>query len=363
MRGTRRDEVKKVIALINSVFRGERGNLPHTMEREFPLLLSQENSENMRIITEGERICSVVNFLPRRIAIEGIPVSTASIGAVCTSPHYRGRRYSTRILGDAEMRMKEMGVRICLISGTRNLYRKWGAGRVRNSIRHTIPPKKEKMNWRIREYRMNDLPTMKRLYNSQGTRYLRSSRDFDLLIDSGTFPFGDTSYYRYVMVDNMKVRGYIILMRTPEGVVVKEAAGERGEVFTSLAHLAEELGEEKIDYILPREENVPEGYRGSTEHLQGTLKIIDAPGLMADLQPYFRQYVEKNMAESFRVEERGEGYRLILGDEVLEISSHDELLKVIFENNRNETGKGRMKEFINRVFPLPFPWTENLNYQ
>jgi len=333
------------------------------MEREFPLLLSEENSENMRIIEEEGRVCSAVNFLPRKITIEGVPISTASIGAVCTHPHYRGRGYSSEILKDVEERMKEMEVNLCLISGTRNLYRKWGAGRVRNSRRYSTPLKKEKLKWEIREYRREDLPALKKIYNTQETRYLRSERDFELLIDSGTFPFGDTSYCRYVMEDNLGVRGYIILMKTPEGVVVKEAGGERDEIFMSLAHLAEELGEEKIDYILPMKERVPCGYKGQAEYLQGTLKIIDAGRFIEELKPYFRKHVEEDLAETFSAEESGGGYRLILGDEVLEISSHDELLQIIFEGNNNRMNGGRMKGFLERTFPLPFPWTENLNYQ
>lgn len=332
------------------------------MEREFPLLLSEENSENMRIIEEGGRICSVVNFLSRRITIEGVPISTTSIGAVCTHSHYRGRGYSTKVLKDVEERMRETGVKICLISGTRNLYKSWGAGRVRNSIRYTVPPKKEKVRWKVREYRREDLPALKRIYNSQGTRYLRSSRDFDLLIDSGTFPFGNTSYYRYVMEDYLGVRGYIILKKTPEGVVVKEAGGEMKEIFISLAHLAEELGVDRIDYIHPFRDRVPEGWKGETEYLQGTLKIIDIARLIEDLKPYFRQYVEEEIVESLSAEENGSGFRFTLGDEVLEISSHDELLKIIFEGNNGVRG-GEMKEFLSKVFPLPFPWTENLNYQ
>jgi len=345
------------------VFRGERGDLPHTMEREFPLLLSEENSDNMRIIEENERICSVVNFLPRRIAIEGAPISTASIGAVCTHPHYRGRGYSTRILKDVEESMKKAGINLCFISGTRDLYRKWGAGRVKNCIRYRIYPKEHILSYKVRKYREGDLSSIKKIYNSQGTRYMRSSEDFDALIDSGTFPFGETSYERYVMEEGKGLGGYIILKRTPQGVVVKEAGGEMEEIFKSLAHLAYKLETDRIDYILPLGEKVPEGWDGGEEYLQGTLKVIDARGLKDELTPYFRQYVDEYMANSFTIEGVKGGYRMCLGDEVLDISSHDELLKIIFEGNSNRINGRKMKGFLEKVFPLPLPWTENLNYQ
>ncbi len=332
------------------------------MEREFPLLLCEGNRDNIRIIEEEEEICSVINFLPRRIAIEETPILTASIGAVCTHPDYRGRGYSSLILNDAEDRMRETGVRICLISGTRGLYTRWGARRVKNSVRYRIPSRSDKLPWRIREYKSDDLTALKRIYISQRTRYIREERDFELLIDSGTFPFGDTFYYRCVMEDQEGVRGYIILKRTPEGVIVKETGGKRVEIFKSLSYLAHELKIEEINYILPSEERVPAGYMGEEEYLQGTLKIIDAAGFVEDLRPYFRQCAGKE-ADSFNIIEAGEGYRLTLENEVLKISSHDELLKVIFEKSNTGSTGGKMNKFLDRVFPLPFPWTENLNYQ
>ncbi len=352
----------RVIGLINKVFRGGRGDLPHTMEREFPLLLCKDNRENMRIIEEGGEICSVINFLPRRMAIEGTPILTASIGAVCTHPDYRGRGYSSLILNNVEDRMRALGVRICLISGTRSLYTRWGAGRVKNSVRYRIPSERRELPWRIREYMEGDLPNLKEIYNFQSTRYIREGRDFELLMESGTFPFGDTSYYRYVMEDQEGVRGYIILKRTPEGVTVKEACGKREEIFKSLSYLAHELEIEEINCILPSEVEAPHGYSGKPEYLQGTLKIIDAHGLVEDLRPYFRQCTGEE-TDSFNIKEAEGGYRLTLSNEVLNISSHDELLKLIFEGGRYKRLHGKLGRFLECVFPLPFPWTENLNYQ
>jgi len=304
-----------------------------------------------------------VNFLPRKILIEGTPISVGSIGAVCTHPDHRGRGYSTRVLEDVEKRMKETGINLCLISSTRNLYKQWGAERVKNCRRYRIFAESSDLTYIVREYKEEDLLSLKKIYNSQGTRYLRMGTDFEILIDSGTFPFGDTSYKRYVLEDENGIRGYIILKKTPERVEVKEAVGEKNEIFNTLAFLGGQLEVERIDYILSEREKAPAGYLGEEEYLSGSLKIIDFEGFMEELRPYFSQYLTDEEVDFFKAEEENGKYQLSLGTEKLEIGSHKELLKLFFEKKEEKRIEGKLKNFIDTVFPLPFPWTENLNYQ
>lgn len=339
------------------------------MEKEFPLLLSKKNAENMRIIKEKGEVISVVNFLPRKILIEGTPISVGSIGAVCTHPDHRESGYSSKILKDVEKRMKKIGINLCLISGTRNLYKKWGAESVKSCKRYRIFAGLLDLKYIVREYREGDLMSLKKIYNLQGTRYLREGVDFETLIDSGTFPFGDTSYKRYVLEDENGLRGYIILKKTSEKIEVKEAGGERREIFDSLAFLGTELGVYKIDYILSQEKKVPTGYLVEEEYQGGSLKIIDFVKFIDELRPYFREYINDEDVDSFKVKESDGKYLLSLGAEKMQIESHKELLKLIFEKKEEEKtsekniSERKLEGFINLVFPLPFPWTENLNYQ
>lgn len=355
--------MEEVINLINFIFRTGRGELPHTMEKEFPLLLSHKNRENMRIIKDDQKIVSVVNFLPQKILIEGVPISVGSIGAVCTHPDHRGRGYSSKVLKDVEKRMKETGVNLCLISSTRNLYKNWGASEVKNCRRYRISAGLPNLKFNVREYGKGDILSLKKIYNSQGTRYLRQGTYFETLIDSGTFPFGETSYKRYVLEDENGLRGYIILKKTNERIEVKEAAGDKREIFDSLVFLGNQLGGNEIEYILPQGEMAPAGYLGEEGYLSGTLKVIDLKGFMEELKPYFKQYLPAEEVDFFKAEEAGGKYKLILGSEKLEIQSHNELLKLIFEKKGDKKNKGKLEKFIDTVFPLPFPWTENLNYQ
>ncbi len=327
--------------------------------------MSVKNAENMRIIEKDRKIISVINFLPKKILIEGNPVSTASIGGVCTHSDYRGRGYSSRILKDVGKRMKERGINLCMISSNRNLYKQWGAGEIKNCRRYKILSEDTPLKIKIREYETVDLPSLEKIYNAKVTRFIRNHEDFKKLIVSGTFSFGTTSYKKYILEDEDNIRGYIILKKTPEKIEVKEAGGDKNDIFYALASLGTYLGVEEIDYVLPSGETAPAGYEGTEENLSGSLKIIDLKGLIEELKPYFRQYIDTQMMESLEVEELSRGYRFFLGDEVLEIDSHEEVLKLIFEKTdlKYSGNQKKIKEFIGAVFPIPFPWTENLNYQ
>ena len=66
-RATKPEEVQPVIDLVNLVFRTGNHWKP-TMGIEFPLLLCEENRDNMRIITENGQPVSDINYYPRRAA-------------------------------------------------------------------------------------------------------------------------------------------------------------------------------------------------------------------------------------------------------------------------------------------------------
>ena len=332
IRGAKKRELKKIIELINYVFRTGRGNLPHTMEIEFPLLLTETNINNIKIIKDNGKIISIISFLPKTIFIEGIPITTGSIGAVCTHPDYRGKGYSSLLLLEVEKSMKKMGIALCLISSNRNLYKKWGASEVKGYLEYEILPlkSKTKINFNVREYKKNDLSSIEKIYNEDSTRYYRSHSDFKKLIISGTFPFGETEYKKYVFESRSSIKGYIILKLTPSRVEVKEAGGNDTDIFSVLSFLAKKLNVGSIQYSLSKYKVVPSDYNQTKINLKGTLKIIDKKLFIKQLQPYYINYMEQKIM--------------------------DNLMEKVLNANSS-------KMLLDLIFPIPFPWTENLNYQ
>jgi GNAT superfamily N-acetyltransferase len=368
-RATSKEEFKEVINLINDVFRIS-GNHKPTMKEEFPLLLNEDNSDNMRIILDEGRPVSAVNYLREDIFIEGSKIKAASIGAVCTAAEYRGNGYSSLILDDVERKMKEEHVDIVLISGTRSLYTRRNCIMLQNFYKCMSYPKQDE-TIEILEYDEKYLKNMMELYNRQSTRYYRSFDDFNALIMSATIPWGDFSYKKYVIVKNGEFVGYIVLRiidgNSKYGQVI-ESLGDKNMINAALKSLAFELGVESIQsYIHVNEKHADSFDSKKLDYLEGTLKIINFVSLMENLRSYFLQYVPNSIGENIVFIEDEGRYIIKLKDEILEIDNLEKITKLVFEGKKDGiTGIDDVQSiemFIDRVFPIPFVWTANLNYQ
>ena len=118
-RGTKPEEADKLMELVDSVF---ASNWPVRMRGRFPVLFSNENLENCRIIVHDGKPVSHVGYLVRDAVIAGPTIRIASIGAVCTHPDYRKQHLASRLLDDCERRMREQGVDVIYICTPTNLH-------------------------------------------------------------------------------------------------------------------------------------------------------------------------------------------------------------------------------------------------
>jgi hypothetical protein len=86
-----------------------------------------------------------------------------------------------------------------------------------------------------------------------------------------------------------------------------------------------------------------------------------------------RQYLQDDLLDLVRFEEADDICIFSAGDEVLKIDSMDVLGQLIFGQREQEplvdaflknqlADKPKLQQFIKKVFPIPFPWTGNMNY-
>jgi hypothetical protein len=112
--------------------------------------------------------------------------------------------------------------------------------------------------------------------------------------------------------------------------------------------------------------------RIQNENQQGTVKIVDYPTLIKDLTPYFTQYAPPEFLHSLRGNEKNGYFSFAFQGRLLKIEGLESMIQLIFgfPNNRQlpkylgEQVKHQpeLKEFIKSVFPIPLPWTGNMNY-
>ena len=429
-RGTRKSEFEEVLKLINQVFRVNRGYEP-TMEKEFPLLLAEGNIENMRIIEDGGKPVSCVNFVKRNIMINGAEISAASIGAVCTDEEYRGNGYSSLILDDVEDKLYEDGVDLALVSGTRALYQRRGYTLTKNFIKYKVYPDEKALSFKVEEFKENDLLEIARVYNMSSTRYVRTMEDFKKLIKSGLFPWGNISYKSYVIKEKNLTVGYVFIKiqgyTDKEIGIVVEAGGKSCYIKEALKHIGYINDLDFIEYnihINDRINFIKDAEEKGLDYQAGSVKIINFESFMEKLRPYFLQLMESEFineiqfntikgkiekidentadkevltsthyeGDNFNSEDKlskglngfkfnvteeildyievvdlKEKYRLIFQGEVLEIEDIRTLNKLVFEGSGNldlnYNGSKKLKDFVETVFPIPFVYTANLNYQ
>src|SRR4051812_19861819 len=105
-RSCRLDELPDLVKLANRVFRsGDRGD----MQAEYPLVFSQDNLEQMRIVPGEQGPIAHVGVCLRDASILGARVRVASIGAVGTDPGHRGRGLASALMEDARRHARDAG--------------------------------------------------------------------------------------------------------------------------------------------------------------------------------------------------------------------------------------------------------------
>jgi predicted acetyltransferase len=379
-RATKPEEVQSVIDLVNLVFR--TGNqLKPTMGIEFPLLLCEANRDNMRIITEDGHPVSDINYYPASIAVERSTVRVASIGAVCTHPDYRGRNYATAILDDVEDKMRREGVEVMLVSGSRGLYLRRHCVKVGGFYKALLKPNKEqRKDLTLTEIDSSNIREAVHLYHQEAVRYHRTFQEFIQFHKGATTPWGNMYYKSYLIHIGGKAAAYMIVrfFTDTDRAEVREFAGDRGTVISGIYKMIQDNSLTECSLVSARNDVInilleEKGIQLQHQDQQGTLKILNYPSLMNSLKSYMRQYLPDDRMDLLKFEETDGEFMMAAGEETLTIDSMELLGQLLFSQREQEpltdalfrdelADKPRLRQILSTVFPIPFPWTGNMNF-
>ena len=341
------------------------------MAEQFTLLFSESNWNHMFIAIDEGKIVSLVNYYPSFVQIGNCTIKVASIGSVCTKAEYRGQKLASRLLILAENQMKKEAIDLVIISGGGGIYTEFGSSLAGNVNEYLLDESllDDSEEIAIELFDQSYLPAMISIQNQESIRFIRKEHEFDQLLSSQTFPDSFATYPIHVIKQNQQTLGYIVGILPTEGdeFGIKEFAGDRKAIIKSFKLLLSFHKRNKIHFACDVHDeinNLLQNHSFKRIHQHASFKIIDFCVLMKKLSPYFdtiypnhgilfdftdNHAVFTTNDEVYTVESSVLLSQLILG--------FDQPLNLQLDNCPN------ISQFFNKVFPIPFAWTNNINYQ
>jgi GNAT superfamily N-acetyltransferase len=339
------------------------------------------------IAYQGEPI-SLIGTFHSKVSVYGSPLRIGSIGGVCTHPNTQGQGLATRLLEHCTRRLAEEGARLILISGMRGLYTHAGNVTAQDFEYVALKPGQLQPgagDLSIRPATAADAALCARIYQAEPVHFVRRVTRFaehfdrreeflkgdDWIVELGGLPVA----YCFTRLPWGHTR--------EQGVrEVVEYAGSRVALAGSLAQAMAGLNLRELRLAVPwqdtdfsrllREQGVAGNRIPMPEH---TMRIINFPGLMADLRPYMQARLPENLRPGLRFEQQGlalsevEGdrYAIVSGRERLELDGAAMTQRVMglpqeMAGEAASQAAGRLDEIISTLFPLP-SFLPGLNYR
>ncbi len=327
---------------------------------------------------------SQIDIVHSRVSVYGSPLRVASIGGVCTHPDYRSQGLATRLLDYCTRKLTTEGARLMLISGVRGLYTRAGCVTAQD-LAHVLlkPDDRGTQSSRINGLRVRlateaDAATCARLYQMEATHFARRVEEFaehfcqrergrraeDWIVEVAGQPVAylfTSIPWNYRDERNAGVRE------------VDEYAGSRLALVGGVAEAMARLNLREMRLLVPwqdvdvfqlfREQDVAGDHIPLAWH---TMRIVNFPGLMADLRPYVRARLTAHQRRGLRFEQEGDEYSIVLGQERLELGGAAMTRLVMGVPAEVAPGvvieSSALDEIVPALFPLP-SFLPGLNYR
>lgn len=368
-------ELKEASNLINEVFRFDRNEKP-TMTQEFPLLLNENNIKRSVGLFVDSKLVSIANNVVLDIHLPNTLLKGAFVGAVCTHKDYESNGYSSKVLDVVESNLKKEKIDFVSISGTRTLYTRRKLIKANSFYEYKLVDKKKYFdlpNHKLIDFDDEYLEEILDSYNQNSTRFKRTKKELEILLDSATTPLRNYSYKKFIIVDKNNIcKGYIIIRLINDNgkthAKVIESCGVNLLINLFLYQILVKYDLEYINYFAHSKDynNLLSSYEEKKiTNIGGTIKIVDYISLMNKLRNYFGSLFD--FSDELEFDFKEENYYIRCFGEEIKINGIDNITRLVFEGANddliNNIKNKKLKRFIEKSFPIPFVSTEGLNYQ
>jgi predicted N-acetyltransferase YhbS len=333
---------------------------------------------------DGEPI-SKIGVFHSRVSMGGVHLEVASIGDVATHPDYRRRGLATRLLEHCKSRLTEEGARLMLISGMGELYTRVGCVTAQDHAFFTLKPDQVESGSGeagigVRRLARKDLPTCARLYQAEPVHFVR---DLEAFTQHPFFTQPDSFLHAedWVIESDGRPVAYLFLTvpwehwpRRDTGVRdVFEYAGSRVALVHGLAQVMKRLELRELRLLVPWQDvdllRLLQERVGASIRLPligHTMRVVNFPGLMADLTPYVRARLLASLRRGLRFEQDGDRYGIAWRQERIELDGGGMTRMVMGLPAEmvpgSVTDSGTLSQIVSALFPLP-SFVPGLNYR
>ncbi len=332
---------------------------------------------------------SMISIFHNQIKLYDGRIRLGSIGGVCTHPDFRGLGLAGTLLDHCTRQLRLEGACLMLISGGRGLYTRVGCVPTGKYLQFTLRPGQiapASARLRLRPASRADARLCGMLNQAENVHFVRPVEKFEHNLGH---PGGYIHSDEWIVERSGQPVAYILLGKEWEQVgnrdrglrSVREYAGSRTALVEAMGQIMALQGLKEVEWPVSwqdgelihlfQERSLSGQWTYLSDH---TMRIINFPGLMADLQTYVRSRLDAKIRRGLRFEQSGpllgpdtgDCFVIRRGKDRLELDGAAMTFLVMGDPLRppekQVQAPGALAEVVSALFPLP-SFLPGLNYQ
>jgi len=345
-------DLKAAVRLAGRIFKKPMG-------KRFPVLFGSANKAHVFVAKDKDDVVAMTAYLPGSITYGNMKLNVASLGSVCTEKAYRKNNIATRLLQMAEAKMLDESTELLIISGDGPLYQRICATRFGNNIGCMLEAQDVSgEHTDIRNGTIEDIDILMKLYEKEIPRFIRTKKIFEQLLRGQMHPIADDLYPLDIITVNDTEKAYVQCEKKSDGdyMMVEEFAGDRKILAATLPAIAKKHGKKHM--VVPFD-----GHDALREEISdGTCKRIDQNASVKILRPVsfnekMNQLFIKEGLCPVRFREEHETFIFETREKSITFADCHDVHRFVFGN-----AEDKLYPEWDDYFPIPFVWTNNLNY-
>lgn len=362
IRQLKHHEFDQAIKLSDAIFRDEEHV---SMGQSFPNVFSQALEQSFGAFIDG-KLVSFIGLVPSNIKVGPANLNVFSIGSVCTHKDYRQQGISSAVLKEVYNYIDRAGASLLFVSGDRGLYTRNHCYSFGTGYQYMIDQIPENITYEgsIRKSDANDIFKIHKINREKNVRYINTVWEWSQIFKSA----GYASIFKmkqelYVAENNGDIEGYVVIavptsISTKENAIILEWGGRPTVVKKIIQKLLTKNIAPQIELTVMWHEDLQEEFKNypyQKANNSGTIYIVDIQRFMKQILPYLAE-VDSNIKTNLTVNIDNDITTFSYKNSELNVSKN-ELVNVLFNKQEHPTGSD-----IEKIFPIPLPYTAGLNY-